>query len=77
MSKTTEARDPLLKKLLDILNEFNPAEDIWTHLAKPDNLKVIDEMDRTLKKYKNMWKNHKINFYFDSRGKPFCEVLEE
>ena len=75
MSK--KAQNPLLKKFLDILDEFDSAGDIWTHLAKPDNLKVINEMDRKLDMFDDMWKNHKINFYFDSRGKPFCEVLEE
>ena len=46
MSKTTEARNPLLKKFLNILGAFDTAGDIWTHLAKPNNLKVIDEMNR-------------------------------
>jgi hypothetical protein len=46
---TKQQRHTKLKKLLDILGKFNPEGDIYVYLAQPDNLKVIDEIDRGLK----------------------------
>ena len=57
MSETTKTRNQLLKKLLDILGAFDPEEDIYTHLAKPDNLKVMDEMNLKLELFDEVAKS--------------------
>ena len=46
----SKGRHPDLKKLLDILGDFDKAGDIYSYLAQPENLKIIRKIDEVLYK---------------------------
>lgn len=64
MSK--KPRHEELKQFLEILGKFDKAGDIYSYLAKPENLKVVEALDKTLKAFEELASDYQdLRFRYD------------